>query len=85
MQLLTRTSDKGGPTEPAELLIIYPVIQVGVDALYSTEPKAIQGKIAALAPDGRHVISGANAITLYMPLENYRTMINPTLRNGEYL
>jgi uroporphyrinogen decarboxylase len=46
--------------------------------------KEVRERIAALAPGGGYAVSSANSVTSYVPLENYRAMINATLRHGEY-
>jgi len=41
-------------------------------------------RIKSLAPGGGYCVGSSNAVTSYVPLENYKTMIDTTLKYGEY-
>ncbi|UCH35145.1 MAG: nucleoside 2-deoxyribosyltransferase [Armatimonadota bacterium] len=44
----------------------------------------VRERIRALAPGGGYCVSSSNSITEYVPLDNYRAMLDATLRYGEY-
>jgi uroporphyrinogen decarboxylase len=41
-------------------------------------------KIRALAPDGGYAVGSSNSVAHYVPIENYRAMIDATREFGEY-
>lgn len=44
----------------------------------------VKQKIRDLAPGGGYCVSSSNTITNYVPIENYRAMINAALKYGSY-
>jgi uroporphyrinogen decarboxylase len=44
----------------------------------------VKDRIAALAPGGGYAVGSANSVTRYVPVDNFRAMVNATLRYGKY-
>ena len=46
--------------------------------------REVRERIRALAPGGGYCVSSSNSVTEYVPLANYKAMIEATLRHGTY-
>ena len=44
----------------------------------------VRDRLRVLAPGGGYAVGSANSVTDYVPVENFRAMINATLEYGRY-